>query len=466
MKHLLLCGGSGSRLWPLSRETQPKQFIYLFDRYSLFQKTFLGNRDFVSETIIVCNIDHQILAQKQLKEFKETPIRFVFEPIGRNTSAAIALALNGIDLDEIVLVTPSDHQIEYSELYLQAIRRAEELARNGNIVVFGIVPNAPETGYGYMEANGEIVTQFHEKPDLETALQYLTSGRFFWNSGMLCFKVRSFLEKLKKYAPEVLEFSKLAYQKASANVSKKNEIKIALEDIEKIPSLSIDYALLEKMKGLRMIRCEFRWSDLGSFDSLFFQLQKDEFGNALDVKSFYGVNAKNNLIISDQRIISAVDVEDLVIVDTKDALLISKLGSTQKVREIVNQLKLSATLAHKAHIEEIRSWGNFTILDISEMHSVKRIIVFPGEKFSFQSNRNCQAHWVIVSGSARVLGSDQENILKVNQAVYIPAEELRCIENIGIGDLIFIQVQYGDYKGEDGALGIEHEFENLVKTEK
>ncbi|MEI8365521.1 MAG: sugar phosphate nucleotidyltransferase [Parachlamydiaceae bacterium] len=341
--HILLCGGVGTRLWPLSRALKPKQFIPLFDQLSLFQKTVVGNRQYTSDLIVVCNSDHRDLAQQQLDACDCEAKNYILEPSGRNTSAAIALALLTASPEDIVLVTPCDHQIDYSEAYCQSIRQAECLAQEGHIVIFGIVPHSPETGYGYIEACGENVSKFHEKPNLETALQYIIDGSYFWNSGMLCFQVKTLLNTMKVIAPDIFQSAMAALETASWDG---NCIHIGSEEMNRIPSISIDYSVLEKIQGLKMVTCGFRWSDLGSFDSLFFHLQKDNHGNALDVKGFYGVNAKNNLMISKDRIITAIDIEDLVVIDTKDALLIAKSGSTQKVREIVNLLEVAGAEIH------------------------------------------------------------------------------------------------------------------------
>ena len=309
--------------------------------------------------------------------------------MSKNTAAAISLAIQAVDPEEIALVTPADHQIDYSPAYVQAVHRAEQLAIEGSLVIFGIVPTSPETGYGYIEAEGEEVCKFHEKPDLNTALKYVGNERFYWNSGMLCFRVSQFREMMKKHAPEILEPSEKAFKRAlyqnpiafwhfdsakapglndrkSPHISNirrltiaqprelsrcpnvKNQldsgitsccdqtIEIKEEDMENIPSLSIDYALLEKSDQLKMVRSHFRWCDLGSFDSLFSQSQKDGSGNVINSEAFYGINAKNNLVIS-HKLVTVIDVENLAIIDTQDALLVVKLGSSQKIKDLITQ---------------------------------------------------------------------------------------------------------------------------------
>lgn len=464
MIHVLLCGGFGSRLWPLSRELQPKQFIHLFDNQSLFQKTILGNQPLVTETIVVCHLDHQFLAQQQCEAHGYMPKTYILEPAAKNTSAAIALALLTLSAEDIVLITPSDHHIEYSNLYSKTIEQAKFLAEKGHIVVFGIVPHTPETGYGYIEANGENVVKFHEKPHLELAIQYVSQQHYYWNSGMVCCQVKKLLDTIKCFAPEIFQLSTRALDHAARESTTSHIIKIAPEDMDLIPSLSIDYAVLEKTSDLKMVKCEFRWSDLGSFDSLFFQLQKDSDGNALEVKSFYGVNAKNNLMICEDRIVTAIDVEDLIVVDTKDALLISKLGSTQKVKEIVNLLKLSGSLAHKTHIDEVRRWGHFAVLESGNKYKVKQLVIRPAKKISLQKHQHRHEHWTIVAGSGKLTIGNHERLIQPNQSVFIEAGEIHRIENIGQEDLIVIEVQYGDYIdendilriGEEGLIGLQH----------
>lgn len=460
MIHILLCGGAGTRLWPLSRELHPKQFLTLFDHQSLFQKNFIGNKSLATQSIIVCSKDHQYLAKNQLTGLDDQNIQFLLEPVGKNTTAAIALALQAVPSDAIVLVTPSDHLIEYNEDYLRAIDRAQKLAADGYIVVFGISPSNAETGYGYIESVDENVIQFHEKPDLETAFRYLSKPHFYWNSGMICFRAETLLNAMKRHSPEILTLSETAFKNASVDMTNKT-ISIAEADMVNIPSISIDYALLEKMKGLKMISSHFRWSDLGNFDSFYSQLKKDEFGNALHTQSFCGINAKNNLIMGDRRVIAAVDVEDLIVVDTQDALLIAKSGNSQKIREVITKLKISGSNIHKESPVVLRPWGNFSILDSAEKYKVKKITVKPGLRLSLQTHTHRHEHWVIIDGSAQITIGDQVLRMEPNQAAFIPMGEVHRIENVGDKDLIFIEIQYGSYLEEDDLVRIEDDFARL-----
>lgn len=460
MLNIILCGGSGSRLWPLSRELQPKQFINLGDNKSLFQKTAIGNSKYCSEAIVVCNVEHHFLAQKQLNSSAIQPKLYILEPLAKNTAAAVTLAIMAADPEDIVLVTPSDHQIDYANDYAKALKLAEAFAREDKVVVFGIVPHAPETGYGYIESKGEDVLKFHEKPNMEVAIKYLAAGNYFWNSGMLCVKARVFLEGMQQHASDIYEATKIAFDRALTKIQG-NVLRVDTNDMANIRAESVDYALLEKSDDLKVIRSDFRWSDLGSFDSLFFQLPKDGAGNALETKSFYGVGAKNNLIISDHRVVSAIDVEDLVVIDTKDALLISKLGSTQKVKEVVSQLKVAGSTLPVSHIEEMRPWGNFTVLESSEKYKVKRIVVHPGKRLSLQKHFHRSEHWVVVAGSALVTVGTEQKLVHPNQGIYINVGEVHRVENPGKIDLVIIEVQHGDYTGEDDIVRIEDDFKRV-----
>ena len=277
MINLILCGGSGTRLWPVSRSLMPKQFAPLFDGQSLFRKTVRTNASVCSSQFIVSNADQFFLAKDQLEAERMKGGRFLLEPVGRNTAPAIALACLTLDAEEMVLVSPSDHVIRKKEEYKKVLLRAEELAKAGNLVTFGITPTSPETGYGYIEADGEDVKRFVEKPDLATAEKYLVAGNFYWNSGIFCFKAKTFLDELKKYSPDILNAAKIALSRA--NKEQGEPIRIALEDMKAIPSNSIDYAVMEKSSKVKVVPSDIGWSDLGSFDSLYGEYPHDENGN-------------------------------------------------------------------------------------------------------------------------------------------------------------------------------------------
>jgi len=329
MTNLILCGGVGSRLWPLSRESQPKQFYPLFGGKSIFQETILRNREVADRFFVASNALQMELAKKQLKATGDPEADFLVEPVGRNTAPAIALACLRLPKDEIVFVTPSDHRMTKLADYLRAVERAKVLAQEGFLVTFGITPTFPETGFGYIEAEGEVVRSFREKPDLETAQRYLESGRHFWNSGMFVFQAGIFLDELERYCPEVLS----ACRKVGTGQP-------SLDQMQAIPSISIDYAVMEKSQRVRVVSCDPGWSDLGSFDALSDEVGQPQEGNGvLGAQSPLFFGSKNNLVVGGKRKIAMIDVEDLIVIDTPDALLLVKKGSSQKVKDVVAELK-------------------------------------------------------------------------------------------------------------------------------
>lgn len=337
MKVVILCGGSGTRLWPISRKSTPKQFSKIFDGKSLFQLTVERNKDLSNSFIIVVNRDQYLLCQEQWDELKiKHKVEFILEPVGRNTAPAIALASFLSKKNENLLIIPSDHLIGNLAVYRDCVENACELSKDGNLVTFGIKAKYPETGYGYIEADGINVKSFKEKPDLTTAIKYISRGNFFWNSGMFCFKAETYLDALKEHDPLIFEKSENAFKHLS---QVENVYKIDESLMLAIPDQSIDYAVMEKSTKTKVIPSPFDWNDLGSFDSLYEELPKDDFGNTHH-QSFFGVNSNNNLIIaSSKKVIATFDVSDLIIVDTKDALLIGKKGKSQNVKKIVEKLK-------------------------------------------------------------------------------------------------------------------------------
>ncbi|MFL5786371.1 MAG: mannose-1-phosphate guanylyltransferase/mannose-6-phosphate isomerase, partial [Bacteriovoracaceae bacterium] len=371
MQVVILCGGSGTRLWPVSRSLYPKQFVKLFGEQSLYQKTIQRNAKLGTSFTIVINQDQYFMGLDQADETKISAKRkFILEPTGRNTAPAIAMAAFSVSPEEVLLVVPSDHLIEKQSDYENAVRKAEELAQNGKLVTFGIKPGYAETGYGYIEANGLEVKCFKEKPDAKTAESYVKAGNYFWNSGMFCFKAGAFLEELKTHAPDVYEQSLRAYTNARTDVA----VRINLEDMKAIRSESIDYAVMEKSKKVNVVPADIGWSDLGSFDSLYEALPKDQDGNTT-AQNVYHIGSKNNLVIGGKRVISTIDVKDLMIVDTADALLIAQKGSTQKVKEILADVKKNHAEMAEVHTTAHRPWGTYTILEENPGYKVKQITV-------------------------------------------------------------------------------------------
>lgn len=453
MTNIILCGGSGTRLWPISRTLMPKQFVKLFSNKSLFQLTIERNSKVCDSQFIVSNAEQYFLALDQLEELNKTNNKYLLEPIGRNTAPAIALACMKLPYDELVLVTPSDHLIKDETEYKKVLEQAKELALKNNLVTFGITPTFAETGFGYIESvNTYDVKAFHEKPDFKTATSYLEAGNYYWNSGMFCFKAGIFLDELKKYSPEIFETSKLALE----NVNTDSIIRIKHDDMLAIPEDSIDYAVMEKSKLVKVIPSNISWSDVGSFDALFEELPKDTNGNTVN-PNHISIDSKNNLVFGTERIISTIDVEDLIIVDSGDALLISKKGSSQKVKQVVAEIKKTTQL-HNIHLSAHRPWGTYTILEDTPGYKIKRIEVKPGKRLSLQKHFHRNEHWIVVSGTATVTVGNETRYVRPNESTYIKMGELHRLENEGKIPVVLIEAQVGEYTGEDDIVRIDDDF--------
>lgn len=456
MTNLILCGGSGTRLWPVSRTLMPKQFVPLVQNNSLFQLTYERNRTQCSSFYIVSGADQYFLAKDQLEtsNLKHKKINFLLEPLAKNTAPAIALACFDLEPNEIVLVTPSDHLIKNTKEYQKAVEQASLLAQKGNLVTFGITPTHPETGYGYVETNGAKVTSFTEKPDKKTAQTYLDSKRYFWNSGMFCFQAGVYLSELQTHASEIYKASLDAYKKALCEDSL---MRIKHEDMALIPEQSIDYAVMEKSKCVSVVACDIGWSDLGSFDALDEVLPKDKNQNT-KTPHLYTVDAQDNFVYSSNRAIALTDVSNLIIVDTPDALLVAQKGNSQNVKKVVEQLKKAETKLHHIHLTAYRPWGTYTVLEIGQSYKIKRIDVRPGKRLSLQKHFHRNEHWIVVSGTAMITVGDKELLLCPNESTYIPMGKVHRLENPGKIDLVLIEVQVGDYLGEDDIVRFEDDF--------
>jgi len=452
MTNIILCGGSGTRLWPISRTLMPKQFVKLFDDKSLFQLTVERNTKICDKQLIVSNAEQYFLALDQLEELNQTNARYLLEPVGRNTAPAIALGCMDLNEDELVLVTPSDHLIKNQMAYEKVLEKAKVLALENNLVTFGIDPTSAETGFGYIEAEGLNVKAFHEKPDLDTATSYLNAGNYYWNSGMFCFKAGIFLEELKKYSPEVYDSSLKAYE----NASKESILRIKHDDMLRIPEDSIDYAVMEKSNIVKVVSSDISWSDVGSFDALFEEYPRDKNNNTINSK-YIAINSKNNFIYGTDRYITTVDIDDLIIVDTGDALLISKKGSSQKVKQIVSEIKKVSDLNH-VHLTGYRPWGTYTVLEDTEGYKIKRIVVKPGKRLSLQKHFHRNEHWIVVSGTATVTVGERKTLLRPNESTYIKMGEIHRLENEGKIPVILIEAQVGEYTKEDDIVRLEDDF--------
>ncbi len=455
MTNIILCGGSGTRLWPISRTLMPKQFVKLFDEKSLFQLTVERNAAVCDTQFIVSNTEQYFLALDQLQELGRSNNKYLLEPVGRNTAPAIALACFALEHEEMVLVTPSDHLIKDEAAYKKVLEEAQGLAESDALVTFGITPTFAETGFGYIEAEKFDVKAFHEKPDAKKAQAYVDAGNYYWNSGMFMFKAGVFLEALQTHAPEVYETSQSAYEQAS----KEGIIRISHEDMAKIPEDSIDYAVMEKASNVKVVPADIDWSDVGSFDALFEELPKDANNNTLTDKHI-SIDSKNNLVYAKEKYVATVDVEDLIIVDTGDALLISKKGSSQKVKQVVQKIKEVSDL-HNIHLTGHRPWGTYTVLEDTPGYKIKRIEVNPGKRLSLQKHYHRNEHWIVVSGTATVTVGEKTTLIRPNESTYIKMGEVHRLANDGKIPVVLIEAQVGEYTGEDDIVRLEDDHQRV-----
>ncbi len=453
MTNIILCGGSGTRLWPISRTLMPKQFVKLFNDNSLFQLTVERNAKVCDTQFIVSNKDQYFLAIDQLEELEKTNNRYLLEPVGRNTAPAIALACITLDKDELVLVTPSDHLIKNEDAYAKVIEQASALALENNLVTFGITPDFAETGFGYIEAEGFDVKAFHEKPDAQKAQSYVDAGNYYWNSGMFMFKAGVLLEELKKYSPKIYKTS----LKALESQNEDEIIRISLENMMNIPEDSIDYAVMEKSTKVKVIPSDIAWSDVGSFDALYEELPQDKNGNTLNDQHI-SIDSKNNLIYDNGKTIATIDIEDLVIIDTGDALLVSKKGSSQKVKQVVKLLKEQESQLHHIHETAHRPWGTYTVLEDTPGYKIKRIVVKPGKRLSLQKHYHRNEHWIVVSGTATVTVGEETKLICPNESTYIKMGEVHRLSNEGKIPVVLIEAQVGEYTGEDDIVRLDDDF--------
>lgn len=460
MINLLLSGGSGTRLWPLSRTQLPKQFVRLFGNQSLFQQTLKRNAQVAKSTLIVANNEHYFLALDQSMEYGYQNVKFLLEPVGRNTAPAITLACLLLDVDDLVLVTPSDHLIKNQPAYQTAIEQAKQLAQQDYLVTFGITPTYPETGFGYIHAQHNDVLAFVEKPDIATATAYLADGNYYWNSGMFCFKAGVLLAEMERYAPNIYQ----SCQQAIANAQiQPNVWRIDQQSMMQIPDDSLDYAVMEKSDKVKVIPCDIGWSDLGSFDALLNEIKKEDQENAILARHDNSIapiclDATNNLVLHRDRQIALIDVHDLLIVDTADALLISHKGSSQKVKEVVAQVKKQQPELASVHRIAHRPWGSYEVLITAEQYKLKRIVVKPKGKLSLQKHFHRNEHWIVVSGTATVTVENKTFLVCPNESTYIQMGQTHRLENQGKIDLVMIEVQVGEYTGEDDIIRIEDDY--------
>ncbi|GAC31916.1 mannose-1-phosphate guanylyltransferase/mannose-6-phosphate isomerase [Paraglaciecola polaris] len=458
MKPVVLAGGSGSRLWPKSRAALPKQFLRLTSDLTMLQDTVArldGTQ--AEQPIVICNDSHRFLVAEQLRQQNIQHGGILLEPMGRNTAPAIALAalhasLNGED--PTLLVLAADHLINDTAAFHKAIAQAEILAEQGKLVTFGIVPDSAHIGYGYIRsgdkvANTEVgfdVAEFVEKPDLATAQQYVDSGNYFWNSGMFLFKASRYLQELEKYAPDMLDICKRAIATETPDLE---FVRVDAEIFATCPDDSIDYAVMEKTDAAAVVPLDAGWSDVGSWSSLWETAKvKDENQNVIIGDAILD-DVHNSYINAEQRLISVVGLDDVVVVETKDAVLVAHKDKVQNIKNVVNKLKADKRPEFEFHREVFRPWGSYDSIDNGERFQVKRITVKPGEKLSVQMHHHRAEHWIVVAGTAKVTNGDETLLLCENQSTYIPVGVVHALENPGRIPLELIEVQSGTYLGED-----------------
>ncbi|MDC7689655.1 mannose-1-phosphate guanylyltransferase/mannose-6-phosphate isomerase [Vogesella sp. SH7W] len=474
MLPIILSGGSGTRLWPLSRGLFPKQFLPLVAETTMLQAT-LARLDGIAacrQPLIVCNEDHRFIVAEQLRQAKVASSAILLEPVARNTAPAIAVAalqaVQGGD-DPLLLVLAADHVIADVAAFHAAVALAQRAAETGALVTFGIVPTVPETGYGYIEKGrnsergmwNEIpmgtypVSRFVEKPDLATAEDYVASGRYLWNSGMFMFRASALIDELTKFSPEIVAACSAALDGASADL---DFLRLDATAFAQSPEDSIDYAVMEKTDKAVVVPLSAGWSDVGSWSALWEVAEKNVDGNVLK-GDVLAVDSQNSYLHSaNGRLVAAVGVADLVVVDTDDAVMVAHKGQVQRVKKIVDMLKASGRKEAAQHRVVYRPWGCYDSIDNGTRYQVKRITVTPGAKLSVQMHHHRAEHWIVVSGTAKVLNGDKEVLLTENQSIYIPVGVVHALENPGKIPLELIEVQSGAYLGEDDIVRFEDKY--------
>ncbi len=461
---VILSGGAGTRLWPVSREGHPKPFMKLADGQSLLEKTYLRAAglsnclqvDGQAATLTVTNRDYYFLS-RDVQEKAQVKSLFLLEPFARNTAAAITLAahqaIEAYGPHMVLLVLAADHLIDDLGHFNTCVNQAHDLASEGYLVTFGIAPTAPETGFGYIECGkslgaGKAVSRFVEKPNLAAAQQYLDAGNYLWNSGMFCFQARTLLEQMAIWAPKVAASAKACWAATQGSPAGAHALEIAATEFERIPSISIDYALMERSDKVVVVEGNFAWNDIGSWAAVRDLAKPDANGNRALGESIF-IDSTNTFVQSEDRLVATVGLKDIMIIDTPDALLVVDAQRSQDVKSVVSQLKLADHQIAKLHRTVSRPWGTYTTLEEGPNFKIKRIEVKPQGCLSLQMHQHRSEHWVVVDGKAKVTNGEQVFILSANESTYIPAGHKHRLENVGEQTLVMIEVQSGAYTGED-----------------
>lgn len=461
---VIMAGGTGSRLWPLSRQLHPKQFLKLCGDSTLLQQTLarLNGLD-TAAPLIICNEDHRFLVAEQIRQIKLQGAGILLEPVGKNTAPAIALAaLHACQegQDPVLLVLAADHYIADEAEFRDVVNSASQLAKQGKLVTFGIVPTHAETGYGYIQRGvafsqtGYQVVRFVEKPNREKAEAYLQSGDYYWNSGMFMFKASAYLKALSEFRPDILDACKKALQQGQKDM---DFIRINADAFIQCPEDSIDYAVMEKTNDAAVIPLNAGWSDIGSWSALWEIGNKDAHGN-VSKGDVLALNTNNCLIHADHKLVATVGVDNLVVVETKDAVLVVHKDCVQDVKKVVEAIKKDGRHEHINHREVYRPWGVYDSVEAGERYQVKRITVKPGAKLSVQMHHHRAEHWVVVSGTAKVTNGDKTFLVTENESTYIPIGEIHALENPGKIPLELIEVQSGSYLGEDDIVRFDDKY--------
>jgi mannose-1-phosphate guanylyltransferase/mannose-6-phosphate isomerase len=468
VQSVIMAGGSGTRLWPLSRAGYPKQFLVLSGNRSLFQQAaarlqaLAGDGISVGRPLIVGNEEHRFLVLDQLRELRIEPAALLLEPIGRNTAPALTLAAlqaQADGQDPVLVVTPADQTVTDEGAFVQALQQAVRLAAEGGIIILGITPDRPETGYGYIRVaepgTAPRVAQFVEKPDLETARRYLAEGQYYWNAGMFVLKASTWLAALQRWRPDIASATRAAFDARSTDAQ---FVRPDKDRFAAVPSESVDYAVMERCPGsdidIRMVALDAGWNDLGAWEAVWQVLPKDAHGNA-QVGDAIVKDSHNTLVHASSRLVSAVGLTDIVIVETADAVLVADRERSQEVKQIVAHLGREQRGEQALHRKVHRPWGWYDSIDAGPRFQVKRIMVKPGASLSLQKHHHRAEHWIVVSGTAEVTNGDKVVLLTENQSTYIPLGEVHRLANPGKVPLEIIEVQSGSYLGEDDIVRFE-----------